>query len=98
MGFAARYQDFYHRYVVTVRRHPEYAINRYYAHLIDPFFTKWAHDIGLSPNAVTTLALIAGLGCGVCLLSGSYVTAALLLQLHHILDGADGNRARLTER
>ncbi|MCP5044020.1 MAG: hypothetical protein GY944_23575, partial [bacterium] len=73
-------------------------MNRYYAHLIDPFFTKWAHDIGLSPNAVTTLALIAGLGCGVCLLSGSYVTAALLLQLHHILDGADGNLARLTER
>lgn len=98
MDIGARYWDFYDRYVVTVRRHPEYAINRYYAHLIDPFFTKWAHDLGMTPNAVTTLGLIAGLGCGLCLLTGAHITAALLLQLHHLLDGADGNLARLTQR
>lgn len=98
MGVAARYWNFYDRYVVTVRRDPEYPINRYYAHLVDPFLTKWAYDLGLSPNAVTTLGLLAGLGCAAALLDGSLVAAALLLQLHHLLDGADGNLARLTDR
>ncbi|MDP6978757.1 MAG: CDP-alcohol phosphatidyltransferase family protein [Myxococcota bacterium] len=98
MGVAARYWDFYDRYVVTVRRDPEYPVNRYYAHLLDPFLTKWAHDFGLSPNAVTTLGLFAGLGCAVALLNGSFLAAAALLQLHHLLDGADGNLARLTDR
>ena len=98
MGFATRYQDFYDRYVVTVRRDPEYPINRYYAHLVDPFLTKFAHDLGLTPNMVTTLGLLAGAGCAIALLEGSLLTAALLLQLHHLLDGADGNLARLTDR
>lgn len=98
MGLSARYQDFYDRYVVSVRRDPEYPINRYYAHLVDPFFTKWAHDLGLSPNAVTTFGLLAGVGCAVAMLEGHLVTAGVLLQLHHLLDGADGNLARLTDR
>lgn len=98
MNWSARYWDFYDRYVVCVRRDPEYAINRYYAHLIDPFFTKWADDLQLSPNTVTTFALMAGLGTAGCLLTGQFVWAAVLLQLHHFLDGADGNLARLTLR
>lgn len=93
-----RYWDFYDRYVVTVRRDPEYAINRYYAHLVDPFFTKWAYDLRMSPDVVTTLALAAGLGTAGCLLTGENVWAAVLMQLHHFLDGADGNLARLTQR
>ncbi len=98
MTWTARYWDFYDRYVVCVRRNPEYAINRYYAHLLDPFLTKWAHDLRLSPNVVTSLALLTGVATGVCLLTGSYLCAAVLLQLHHLLDGADGNLARLTQR
>ena len=98
MALAVRYWDFHDRYVVTVRRNPEYPINRFYAHLIDPFFTKWAYDLNLSPNAVTTLALLSGLGTALCLLTGEYLVAAILLQLHHFLDGADGNLARLTHR
>ncbi|MCH7868292.1 MAG: CDP-alcohol phosphatidyltransferase family protein [Myxococcales bacterium] len=98
MTLTARYWDFYDRYVVCVRRDPEYPINRYYAHLVDPFFTKWAYDLKLSPNAVTTLALISGVATGLCLLTGANLSAAILLQLHHFLDGADGNLARLTDR
>lgn len=98
MALTARYWDFYDRYVVSVRRNPEYAVNRYYAHLVDPFLTKWAYDLHLSPNAVTTLALAAGLATAVCLLAGAQLGAAILLQLHHLLDGADGNLARLTQR
>jgi len=98
MAWTARYWDFYDQYVVCVRRHPEYAVNRYYAHLVDPLLTKWAYDLRLSPNVVTTMALIAGLATAVCLLTGAYLSAAILLQLHHLLDGADGNLARLTQR
>lgn len=97
-NLSERYREFRDRYVVQQRRRHEYLVNRYYAHLIDPFFTKLAYDLGLSPNQVTLLALLAGLGSGVCFLAGYWVIAALLLQLHHYLDGADGNLARLTGR
>ncbi|MBF0218872.1 MAG: CDP-alcohol phosphatidyltransferase family protein [Gammaproteobacteria bacterium] len=73
-------------------------MNRYYAHLIDPFFTKLVYDLGLSPNSVTLVALLLGVGSAVALLNGALVWAAILLQLHHFFDGADGNLARLTNR
>ncbi len=98
MAWTERYRAFRDRYIVQQRRRHEYLVNRYYAHLIDPFFTKLAHDIGMSPNQVTLLAMFAGLGSGVCFFTGYWVGGALLLQLHHYLDGADGNLARLTGR
>lgn len=93
-----RYRRFRARVVVQVRRRHEYAVNRYYAHLVDPFFTEAARRLGLSPHAVTTAALAAGLGSAAALLAGHGLAAGLLLQLHHWLDGADGNLARLTGR
>lgn len=84
--------------MVRQRRAHEYVINRYYAHLIDPFFTKWAHDLALSPNQVTLLATIAGVSSGATIFLGYPIWGAVLLQLHHFLDGADGNLARLTGR
>ena len=98
IGWVERYRRFKVRYVVQQRRAHEYAINRYYAHLIDPFFTKWAHDLRMSPNQVTVLAMVAGVGGGAAIYLGHLVWGALLLQLHHFLDGADGNLARLTGR
>ena len=97
-GLVQRYRAFRDRYVVQQRRPHEYAVNRYYAHLIDPFFTKLAHDLGLSPNQVTLLAMAAGVGSGGAFYAGHWILAAALLQLHHFLDGADGNLARLTGR
>ena len=84
--------------MVQERRKYEYLVNRYYAHLIDPFFTKVAYDLGLSPNMVTVIACITGVCSGLALLSNYWVLSALLLQLHHYLDGVDGNLARLTGR
>ena len=92
------YNNFHARYVVQQRRQYEYPINRYYAHLIDPFFTKVAYDLKLSPNTVTTLAMISGVFSGLVLYHNYLITGAILLQLHHFLDGADGNLARLTNR
>ncbi len=96
MNWIEAYRRFRARYIVQQRRQHEYLINRYYAHLIDPFFTKWVHDLGMAPNQVTMLALLAGLGSALGFYLDHWITAALLLQLHHFLDGADGNLARLT--
>ncbi|SEN65304.1 CDP-alcohol phosphatidyltransferase family protein [Paenibacillus sp. OV219] len=93
-----RYKRFKSKYVVRQRRQHEYLINRYYAHLIDPFFTKLVYDLGMSPNVVTVITGALGVLVGVSFLLHQWVIGAILLQLHHFFDGADGNLARLTNR
>jgi phosphatidylglycerophosphate synthase len=39
-------------------------------------------------------SLLAGLAAAIGIVSEHFVVAALLIQLHHLLDGADGNLAR----
>lgn len=94
--WVSSYKQFHTRYVIQQRRKYEYPINRYYAHLIDPFFTKIAYDLKLSANTVTTLAMMSGVLSGLSLYYNYLILGAILLQLHHFLDGADGNLARLT--
>jgi len=93
-----RYRMFKSRYVPGARRPYEYPINKFYAHLIDPFFTWAAFRLGASPNQVTLLSAFVGFIAVVCILNQAWWQAALLIQLHHFLDGADGNLARLTDR
>ncbi|WMT19794.1 CDP-alcohol phosphatidyltransferase family protein [Parageobacillus toebii] len=93
-----KYKSFKSRYVVMQRREHEYIFNKYYAHLIDPFFTKIAYDLKLSPNMVTVLSGFLGVGSGISFMCHQYVLGGILLQLHHFVDGADGNLARLTNR
>lgn len=97
-NLAVRYARFKKTVVVEQRRPQEYFINRYYAHVIDPFFTKLAHALKLSPNAVTLAACLAGVAAGWAFGMKYWAMGAILLQLHHFLDGADGNLARLTGR
>lgn len=98
VGIKDRYTAFKDRYVVQQRRKHEYAINRYYAHIIDPFITKLAYDLRLSPNVVTIIAGGMGISAGICFILKLWWLGALLLQLHHFLDGADGNLARLLNK
>ncbi len=93
-----KYQQFKRRYVVQQRRQYEYVTNRYYAHLIDPFFTKLVYDLRMSPNMVTVLTGLLGVSSGISFMFQQWVIGAILLQLHHYFDGADGNLARLTNR
>lgn len=95
-NLVGRYRNFRRQVVVQQRRTHEYAVNRYYAHLIDPFFTKWAYDLKLTPNFVTIVACMTGVLAGLCFGARYWAAGAILLQLHHFLDGADGNLARLT--
>lgn len=92
------YKQFKAKYIVRERRKYEYAVNRYYAHLIDPFFTKIVYDLKMTPNMVTILAGILGISVGILFLLDYLIIGAILLQLHHFMDGADGNLARLTNR
>ena len=98
MRLSKWYKDFRNKYIVQKRRQHEYAINRYYAHLIDPFFTKVVYDLRLTPNIVTIFNGLIGIAAGVSLLTHQLILGGILLQLHHFLDGADGNLARLTNR
>ena len=81
----SHYKQFKLKYVVTQRREHEYAINRYYAHLIDPFFTKFVYDLKMTPNQVTTVAMIIGISAGLLFATNHLLYAAILLQLHHFL-------------
>lgn len=93
-----RYKNFRSKYVVQKRRPQEYFFNRYYAHLIDPFFTKIAHDLKMTPNIVTVFSGLMGIGSGIAIANQYLILGGILLQLHHLIDGADGNLARLTDR
>lgn len=82
------------RYAPTPRRPFEYPVNRYYAHRVDPVLTWLADRLGLSPNTVTLLSLAAGLIATAAVFERQFAWAAVAIQLHHLLDGADGNLAR----
>lgn len=91
-----KYHQYKKKWVVAQRRQHEYIVNRYYAHLIDPFFTHLAYKLRLTPNQVTTIALAFGVLSALAIFSGNLIWGGVLLQLHHYIDGADGNLARLT--
>lgn len=58
-------------------------------------FVRW----GVAPNAVSLTGMAAGLAAGVCYAEGTrlYAVYGLLLMLvWHVMDGADGQLARLT--
>ncbi|WP_245546897.1 CDP-alcohol phosphatidyltransferase family protein [Evansella cellulosilytica] len=52
----------------------------------------------LTPNMVTVIAGLFGIGAGLSFIFEQWILGAILLQLHHLMDGADGNLARLTNR
>ncbi|WPL11470.1 MULTISPECIES: CDP-alcohol phosphatidyltransferase family protein [Thiorhodovibrio] len=82
------------RYHPVPRRAYEYPINRYYAHRLDTLLTWVADRLGCSPNFATALAAVAGVAAAGALAAHWFIAAALLIQLHHLLDGVDGNLAR----
>lgn len=53
---------------------------------------------GLSPNSITILSIIAGLGCAFCYLQHNFLAGSLLLFCSAILDLVDGSVARMTGR
>lgn len=98
MSIIDKYRQFRSKYVIQERRKEEYLFNKYYAHLVDPFFTKLAYDLKLKPNTVTIISGLIGVASGISFILEKFIIAGILLQLHHLMDGADGNLARLTNQ
>lgn len=86
------------RYHSEPRRPYEYPINRYYAHRLDTLLTWVAERLGCSPNLATALSAAAGVAAAGALAAHWFIAGALLIQLHHLLDGVDGNLARVQGR
>ena len=98
MLLAGWYRDIVHRYAPKPRRPYEYPINRFYAHKIDPILTLLADRAGISPNVATFLSLLAGITAACSIWTGYLVAAAFFIQIHHLIDGVDGNLARYHQR
>lgn len=63
--------------------------------------TRLALRVGLTPNLVTAISLLVGIGSGLLILTGSrplWIVAAVLLQLALAIDCMDGEIARFTRR
>ncbi len=72
-------------------------INKRFSFAMTRFFVKFK----ISPHALTVLTFLIGIGGGGSLISGDYlvrVFGALCLQLSSILDGCDGEVARLKNK
>jgi phosphatidylglycerophosphate synthase len=66
---------------------------------VSRLFTRWAVELGLTPNMVSILSLLVGLGAVVCWTRATVLGAMLGLGLYFVsvvLDHADGEVARLT--
>ncbi len=74
-------------------------VDRFFNRKISRWFTRIFLAIGFSPNVITILASLVGLGAAACFGTGTYnagIVAALLFQLAAIIDCCDGEVARLT--
>ncbi|GAA3235240.1 CDP-alcohol phosphatidyltransferase family protein [Actinocorallia longicatena] len=82
------------------RRNEEHWAGRLYARSISPYLDWVALRIGLSPNQLTYLMILSGIGAGVAFSVGdglvSAIVGALLVQLYLVLDCVDGEVARIT--
>lgn len=69
--------------------------------LIDPPLNQLGRALavkGVSANGVTLAGMIFGLGAGLAIFRGWYLTGLLLILLNRVLDGLDGAIARATRQ
>ncbi|HJS66856.1 MAG TPA: CDP-alcohol phosphatidyltransferase family protein [Nitrospiraceae bacterium] len=74
-------------------------VDRFFNRKVSRWFTRMFLAAGLSPNVITIIASLIGLGAATCFGLGTYsagIMAALLFQLAAIIDCCDGEVARLT--
>ncbi len=75
--------------------------NLYFIHPVAAVLTRWFAAIGVRPNAVSLAGMAFGIGAGVCYFHvgrpGFAVAGFLLMIAWHVMDGADGQLARLTK-
>lgn len=69
----------------------EYGLYTKFNPIVGPFFHE---KLGLSPNMITVLSIIAGLASAYSLYTNHYTPSAILLMVSQTLDGVDGYVAR----
>jgi len=60
--------------------------------------TRLVARVGFTPNAATVIAAGCGVAAALLLARGWFVAGAVLVHLHSVLDGVDGELARLGDR
>ncbi|ROO90065.1 CDP-alcohol phosphatidyltransferase-like enzyme [Actinocorallia herbida] len=84
------------------RRNEEHWAGRLYARSVSPYLTWLLLRMGLSPNQMTYLMILCGIGAGVVFGVGTGIASAVvgvvLVQLYLVLDCSDGEAARVTGR
>jgi hypothetical protein len=86
---------------VTARRNEEHWAGRRYMRRLSPYGTWVFARLGWSPNAVTWLMIVIGVGAGAVAAVGGFATAvaaAVMIQVYLLLDCSDGELARWSRR
>jgi phosphatidylglycerophosphate synthase len=86
---------------VTARRNEEHWAGRRYMRRLSPYGTWVFARLGWSPNAVTWLMIVVGVGAGAVVAVGGFATAvaaAVMIQVYLLLDCSDGELARWSRR
>ena len=86
---------------VTARRNEEHWAGRYYMRRLSPYGTWVFARLGWSPNAVTWLMIVIGVGAGAVVAAPGLATAiaaAVMIQVYLLLDCSDGELARWSRR
>lgn len=87
-----------HDLKIPRRRVFEYPAIKYYGDIIARYIVIVAYHLNLTPNVLTGLSLGCGILSAASFIVHQPVLAAIFLQFHFILDLADGNLARLTNK
>lgn len=86
---------------LTARRNEEHWAGRRYMRKLSPYGTWVFARLGWSPNAVTWLMIVIGVGAGAVVAVGGFATAvaaAVMIQVYLLLDCSDGELARWSRR
>lgn len=73
--------------------------NLYFIHPLAAWLTKLFARLGVRPNTVSFAGMAFGIGAGICYFhqgAGFAIAGLLLMIAWHVMDGADGQLARLT--
>ncbi|HEY3359200.1 MAG TPA: CDP-alcohol phosphatidyltransferase family protein [Polyangia bacterium] len=95
---AAERADATHRSVEALRKPIDGLVSRHLNRHVSLFLTRALMRTGIRPNQVSLVTLSLGVAAGVLAATGGWLGVALagvLLQLQSILDGVDGELARL---
>lgn len=89
------------RLLASTRKPTDGPISRWLNRPVSTRLTRWLAPLDVHPNTITTLVFVLGMIAAVAIATAtprSLIAAALLIQLASILDGCDGELARINLR